>query len=71
MKRVINILVESVFRDCSFEITRAKMRCTSKIKLASLAHERERFFAEVSANRLLRYSYFFWKFVCYTVLQSL
>ena len=32
-----------------------EMCCTSKIKFASLAHERERFFAKVSANRLLRH----------------
>ena len=61
--------VYTVFRDCIFEVIRAnsvqisfstlkflrKVRCTSTIKLALLALEHERFFAKVSANRLLRH----------------
>ena len=46
------------------------MCCTSKIKLASLAHERERSFAKVSANRLLRHNCFCWKIAFNTVLQT-
>ena len=41
------------------------------INQTSLAHERKRFFAKVSANCLLRQSCFCWKIAGYTVLQSL
>ena len=53
------------------EISPKEVCCIYKIKLASLAHERERFFAKVSVKRLLRLKCFCWKIACYRVLQSL
>ena len=65
--------VDSVFSDCVFEITRANSvqvsfsileisskKCVAhlKINFALLAHKRERFFAKVSANCLLRHNCF-------------